>query len=248
MLTTNKKNIIWIENTESTNSYGFNYINKNDIVKDITFIITQKQTAGKGQQNNKWESQDYKNLTFSIILKPQNINAGNQFLISQIVSLSVLDYLNQYIKDVIIKWPNDIYVKNKKISGILIEHLIMGMDINFSVCGVGINVNQNIFMSDAPNPISLNQITNKEYNLKMEIEKFYEIFENNLKSVYISPTKTNTRYLNNLLGYQKERNFIANSVKFKGRIIGITEFGQLIIEKKDGNIQHFAFKEVEFII
>lgn len=248
MLTTNKKNIVWIENTESTNSYCFNYINKNDIVEDITFIITQKQTAGKGQQNNKWESQDFKNLTFSIILKPIHINAGDQFIVSQIVSLSVLDYLTHYIKDVIIKWPNDIYVKNKKISGILIEHLIMGMEINFSVCGVGININQNKFISDAPNPISLNQITQKEYNLEIEIEKFYTIFENNLNLAYESAQNINTRYLDNLLGYQQKREFIANSTKFKGKIIGVSEFGQLLIEKECGTIQQFAFKEVEFII
>ena len=122
-----------------------------------TVVSTYNQTAGRGQRGNSWESEPHKNLTFSVLLKPQHIIAREQFYISEIVSVAIVNTLRKYIIDqpIAIKWPNDIYVNDDKICGILIENTLSGYSISQSIAGIGININQQTFLSNAPNPISL---------------------------------------------------------------------------------------------
>lgn len=142
-------------------------------------ISADFQTAGHGQATNHWESEDGKNLLFSLLLRPSVIPASEQFVITEIVTLAIINALQDYIRQrITIKWPNDIYVGDKKLCGILIENALCGPVIDTCIVGIGININQELFTSDAPNPISLKQLNGRD-NDKEEI--FEEIYQNILR-------------------------------------------------------------------
>ena len=241
------KKIIVLNETESTNNYA-NQLILSDAAEEGTVVLTQFQLKGKGQVGNHWESEAGKNLLASIILFPNFLNAGKQFLLSKLISLALVEFLQSEIEDVLIKWPNDIYVGNKKIAGILIENTIKGSKLNSTVLGFGLNLNQVSFLSDAPNPISLQQITGKEYNEKRVLERILEIFfnwyirlnEENLHEVDLA-------YYAQLFRRGKWEKYIADGEEFEARISGIGEFGQLQLETRSGKTLEFMFKEVEFM-
>lgn len=142
-------------------------------------ISADFQTAGHGQATNHWESEDGKNLLFSLLLRPSVIPASEQFVITEIVTLAIINALQDYIRQrITIKWPNDIYVGDKKLCGILIENALCGPVIDTCIVGIGININQELFTSDAPNPISLKQLNGRD-NDREEI--FEEIYQNILR-------------------------------------------------------------------
>ncbi len=133
-------------------------------------VVAHDQTAGRGQRGNHWEAEPGRNLTFSLFLRPGRIAPAAQFLISEIVSLAVVKALRRHLAEtasetVTVKWPNDIYIGDRKIAGILIEHAISGMSISHTVAGIGLNVNQTRFVSDAPNPVSMAMIAGTEFDL-----------------------------------------------------------------------------------
>ena len=137
-----------------------NQLIKNTEVAEGTVVLAKEQTSGRGQVNNTWESSYGDNLLMSIVLYPEFLHAGNQFLLSKFVSLAIVDFLSYYLENVTIKWPNDIYVGNKKIAGVLIENSLRGAFISSSVVGIGLNVNQTEFSSSIPNPTSLKNESN----------------------------------------------------------------------------------------
>ena len=152
---------------ESTNQYLQNLLNEGiDIVDNI--VVTDYQTSGKGQGKNVWESENGKNLLFSIALDMSFLKAENQFLLTQIVSVTMINVLKKYLPEesLSIKWPNDIYFNNKKIAGILIKNEIRGMMMGTSIIGIGLNVNQTSFNEDLPNPISMKMITGNDFELE----------------------------------------------------------------------------------
>lgn len=127
-------------------------------------LMTLEQTAGRGQRGNTWEAEPGKNITLSLMLRPLDLDASHQFEISEAVSLGIIDLLRELgIDDVSVKWPNDIYVGDRKICGILIENALTGCRISRSIAGIGLNVNQTEFVSDAPNPISICRLTGREH-------------------------------------------------------------------------------------
>ena len=155
---------------ESTNSFLKQIIHSKE-VKNGTIVSTKHQTTGRGQRNNVWESERNKNILMSFVFFPNNIPAENQFIISKAVSLSILDLLLKYKKNVKIKWPNDIYIDDKKIAGILIENSLRGSEISNSIIGIGLNINQTFFSNKLPNPTSLKLETNKNYKTEEILTK-----------------------------------------------------------------------------
>jgi len=158
-------NIIQIENIESTNTY-LKELAHNQILEEGTVITAHNQTKGKGQRGSSWESEAGKNITCSIILYPSFLSVKKYFLLSEAVSLGVKETLNAYTNGISIKWPNDIYYLDSKIGGILIENEFIGNKYYFSIVGIGLNINQERFLSDAPNPVSLKNITGMEYDIE----------------------------------------------------------------------------------
>ena len=154
-----------LETLKSTNHY---LDNLEPTPAEGRVIMTTNQTGGVGQQGNVWESEAGKNLTFSLLLKPTFLPIASRFMLTKAISIAILDFLKQELPDqeVYIKWPNDIYFKNKKIAGILIKNEIKGMMMGTSIIGIGLNVNQESFDENLPNPISMKMITGKDYDLE----------------------------------------------------------------------------------
>lgn len=241
------KDIIKLETISSTNKYAIDLLKSDDLPEYTTFL-TFNQTDGKGQKNNSWESEPHKNFTFSIVLHPLHLVAHDQFIISQAVSLGIVDFLEKHAISAKIKWPNDIYVGNKKICGILIENTLQGSSIKNSVIGIGLNINQSVFLSDAPNPTSVYLETEKNLELDKEIVVLIENIKVRYKQTRELHNTIKKDYLRKLYRFGEVHTFLdTNANKFEGRITGIGEGGRLEIES-DNILKSFAFKEVEFII
>lgn len=244
-------NIEDLEETPSTNSY-LAELCRSGKVKEFHTITTDKQTAGRGQRGNSWESEAGKNLTFSTVLYPTALEAKNQFYLSMAIATAVICTLNEYTHEFSIKWPNDIYWKDKKIGGILIENELEGGYISQSIVGIGINVNQKVFHSSAPNPISLTQITGTVINRKKLLEKMlndfikaYIFMENKFDEASEVITKIYQKFLYRREGLHPYRDAQG---KFMAEIHKVEPSGHLVLKDEGGNLRRYAFKEVEFIL
>ena len=217
-------------------------------------ISADFQTAGHGQATNHWESEDGKNLLFSLLLRPSVIPASEQFVITEIVTLAIINALQDYIRQrITIKWPNDIYVGDKKLCGILIENALCGPTIDTCIVGIGININQELFVSDAPNPVSLKQLNGRD-NDREEI--FEEIYQNILRYYdYLADNWQNNdikqslhyEYMNNLYRRVGYHNYSTpEGEKFSAEIEEIGPQGHLTLRLQSGELRIFAFKEVIF--
>ena len=240
--------LIHISETNSTNNYLQSLCSKQK-VEELTVVVADFQTSGRGQRGNSWESDSGKNLLFSIVIFPEFLEARRQFLISQIISLAIKEELDTYTTDISIKWPNDIYWKEKKICGMLIENDLMGRNISQSIAGIGININQETFHSFAPNPVSLRQITGKEFDL-FEILKSIVL---RIQSYYSLLKKGNTesivcQYEMSLFKKEGMHRFKDANGEFLARIICVEPEGRLILEDEILNKRGYMFKEVEYLL
>lgn len=240
-------NIIHVKDCDSTNN-ALSETNKINRHEEGTIFWSDSQSAGKGQRGNKWESERGKNLLFSMLLYPK-VKANKQFIISQIVSLAVAECLLSYTEDITIKWPNDIYWKEKKICGILVENRLNGDNIEQSIAGIGININQNKFIGDAPNPISLKQITGERHNLFEILDKVrVNILNYNLQLQSGNINSIRKRYKELLFRREGYHPYNDGTTGFVARIKDIEPSGLLLLETKEGIERRFAFKEVKYIL
>jgi BirA family biotin operon repressor/biotin-[acetyl-CoA-carboxylase] ligase len=240
--------IVKLDCIESTNDYVSGLLRETK-PEEGSIYSTLFQSAGKGIGQNKWESEKGMNLLFSLILYPSFLQIEDQFLISKAVSLGIANYIQAKTNHIKIKWPNDIYYKNKKIAGILIENSIKGSTLNSSIIGVGFNLNQAEFKSDAPNPVSLHQITNKFYSIDQELVKIrtnIRFFYDKLKAG--KSEEINREYLKCLYRFNQIHEFKTNEEIFKARITGINKYGHLQLKTENNEMREYGFKEVEFVI
>jgi BirA family biotin operon repressor/biotin-[acetyl-CoA-carboxylase] ligase len=237
--------MICLRESESTNRYLEQLAGAGEMA-DETLVAADFQTAGRGQTGNSWESEAVKNLTFSLLLYPKNLRANQSFRIVELASLSVARLLNAYIRDVTVKWPNDIYWQDRKICGILIENVLSGHLIVRSIIGIGMNINQETFLSDAPVPVSLKQITGCTYGRMQLLEAFRTGFHR-LRQQFESEVhvdEIHREYLSLL--YRREGYFAYRDRHgcFEARIHHIEPSGHLILARRDGTFSRYAFKEV----
>lgn len=239
------KNSLYLNETTSTNSFLRESLRQKTLPEGFV-VFTDFQTAGKGQTENSWESEKGKNLLFSILLYPHQISIEEQFILSQIVSIALIKVLSEYCEQVKIKWPNDIYVNDKKLAGILIENSLQGAQIKSTIIGIGLNVNQTDFKSDAPNPVSLRLLNNKSYNRKVILEKIID----NILHIYSEMDKDIIRenYFTNLYRNDGFYAFRRGNKVFNARIKNVLPNGKLILSLENESTKAFYFKEVEFII
>ncbi len=244
---------IKVTETASTNTYLGRMAT---ILPGATVVYTYRQTAGRGQRGNSWESEDSKNLAFSYLLKKPRIEPSRQFFISEAVALAVADMLSQYVPEegIAIKWPNDIYYHDRKICGILIENTLGGGEITHSVIGVGININQERFVSDAPNPISLIGITGREYDLDQLLREVNERIEQYTDFSCATPDTLqalHSRYIGRLYRADGKPHQwqLPSGECFSGVIHDVQPDGQLCIRRTDtGELCKYYFKEVKHVI
>lgn len=237
-----------VDEIDSTNNYMKSLLLKQK-VKEGTIISTDFQTGGRGQRGNGWLSEKGKNLLFSIVLYPDTVKANEQFVISQTVSLAVADFLRKYTDGITIKWPNDIYWQDKKVCGILIENTLEGDEIKESVCGIGINLNQESFDSSLPNPVSLKQITGEYYEQSIMLEEVRELlfsYYEQLRRGEIQIIAEN--YRDSLFRKTGYHLFNDNTNDFIARIKDVASDGTLVLQTESGNERRFAFKEMRYVL
>ena len=234
--------LIYVPDCHSTNSLLSELNNKSELPEG-TVLVTDNQTAGRGQRGNQWESIAGENITFSVLLKPKFLNTIDQFQLSIAVSLGVARGLETVlVNQVMLKWPNDIFVEDRKIGGILIENQPQGNSLSQSIVGIGINVNQKIFSS--PIASSLSNLTGLSVDLNeilSSVMKAIEVKYLELRAGAFSLLKT--EYLKQLYKFAQRRPFEANGHIFSGSIVDVDEQGRLCIET-DGAVKRFSFKEV----
>ena len=240
-----------IDPVDSTNNFTFELCKKAK-VKEGSVYITDEQYAGRGHNQNHWESEKEKNLTLSLVIYPGFIEPSQQFLITQFISLAITDFLKTIVNknDVKIKWPNDIYIRDSKVCGILIQNSIVGNKIDYSIVGIGLNVNQKKFYSDAPNPISILNCIDKESDLEKLLNSLLGFIGNRYEQLNIKSElpAIESEYLMNLYRYNKASDFIDDNRVFTGKIVGIGEYGRLIISSGSSIVKQYNFKEIEFVL
>ena len=229
--------IQWLDSCESTNTY---IASQTPLMADGDVVAARTQSAGRGQRGNSWEAEPGANLTFSMLLRPAELAPARQFELSMAVSLAIVDVLDGLLPDHLsaqIKWPNDIYVADKKICGILIEHSLSGSKIQHTIVGIGLNVNQRQFTSDAPNPVSLIQLNGRTTALEPLLQQ--------LCDTIIADTR---RYDTAAL----RRRYFAKLYRGTGLHPYIdTDSGERFLAEiadvaADGQLRRYAFKEVAF--
>lgn len=227
-----------------------------------TVVYTDRQTAGRGQQGNSWESEPFKNVTMSILLRPENVAPNQQFWLSEISALAVERVLSKYIGNVSIKWPNDVYYKDFKICGMLIEHSLSGGKINYTIPGIGINVNQRVFLSDAPNPISLVNVLGHEVPTSEILDGLVDEILTMCGQLPEKAEEIHREFLSKLYrrdGFHEYQSTIRSASTdglsvleegehFQARIVNVHPDGMLALMTTEGHIHTFAFKEVAFIL
>lgn len=242
-LFTNRQ-IIKLPKVDSTNTY-LSQIQRT--LPEGSIVWALDQTKGRGQSDHKWDSQSNKNLTFSILMNPVFLQAYEQFYMSKVVALAVSDFISLHTDNVSIKWPNDIYVADKKVSGILIENVIERANIKQTIAGIGININQEKFAGHIPNPVSLTQITGKTYDIEeclLEVSDLLSYRYAMLKNKELATIDKN--FDETLYQYHKLCKFNANGEVFEGSITGVEATGELLIKDKSGKTRKYLHKEVEF--
>lgn len=238
------KNLVFVPECPSTNAFALQ-ISQQQRAEEGTLVITDHQTAGKGQRGNTWEAEPGKNLTFSLILKPAFLAVNKQFFLNIVICLALKDYLTEETPDdTYIKWPNDILVHERKISGILIENQLQGNTIVTAVAGVGLNINQQRF--SVPRATSLSLISSRDYDLQQVLHTVLGYIESRylqLRSGRYESLKD--EYLQYLYRRNESHTFVSGGASFVGVIEDVDEVGRLLIRTTEG-MRAFGVKEVGF--
>ena len=249
-----------ITETPSTNTWLMEHCREEDYPNLFT-VYTFRQTAGRGQAGNAWESEPGKNLSFSTLFRISTIEQAAR--LNMLVPLAVVRVLGESFT---IKWPNDIYWGDKKVAGLLNENVIIGSRIAFAVAGIGVNVNQEVFRSDAPNPVSLRQITGKTYELEPLIDRIVDEMRA-LLPLLDDQEALKQQYMAHL--YRREGFYpyverevsvapttIAQAgktneekhVPFLAEIADVDGFGRLVLRTETGELRTYHFKEIRFVL
>jgi BirA family biotin operon repressor/biotin-[acetyl-CoA-carboxylase] ligase len=242
------QNLVTLKEVDSTNNFLKNILSNSKPVPEGTVIMAETQFAGRGQRENVWHAEPGKNLTFSILLKPTFLSAGEQFDLTRTISLGVYDALQPLLGSKLkIKWPNDVYYNNNKLGGMLIENILQGSQIKNAIVGIGLNINQENFHDKAGNATSLKQILQKDYDLKdilSEICRNIEAYYLQLKAGKVGFIRN--MYLSRLYWLNETRQFKSNGEVFEGSITDVKDNGLLVVSRETGD-HIYNLKEIEFL-
>lgn len=210
---------------------------KGEWPEEELFLYAGYQTAGRGQTGNGWESEPDKNLICSILLPNKNL-----YFLNIAVSVAIIRLIGEPFT---IKWPNDIYYRDKKLAGILLENAIVGSMVKYSIAGVGLNVNQTKFTSDAPNPVSLKQITGKTYDIDQLMKDLFEA----VKAVLNEPEERIwSEYKDHLYRREGWYAYEDHNGRFEARIIDVLPTGEIVLQDKQGNERIYHFKQIRYVL
>ena len=232
-----------------------------DELPHLYTIRTDYQTAGRGQAGNSWESEEGKNLLFSALLRYEDVLAAEQWRVSMLVAVALWEVLAKYLpqEQLTIKWPNDIYFGDKKLVGILIENSLIGGYVGYSIAGIGVNVNQTKWLSTAPNPISMKEITGQEYDVEGLMREWIEAIRAWEKC---TTEELSTAYLQRIYRREGWHKYVEREVSvlptmsaqqntegaFLAEFVGVTEQGELVLRMQDKTEKKYHFKQIRFVL
>jgi BirA family biotin operon repressor/biotin-[acetyl-CoA-carboxylase] ligase len=240
-------NIIFHEALASTNTEAASML-RNEEPPEGTVVHASFQTAGKGHAGNTWSSDEGSNLLFSVILYPQSLIPEDQFLLSMTISLGLCEFLDRHCSGSMVKWPNDIILNDRKIAGILIENSIMGTNIESSIAGIGLNLNQTFFKGVTPSPASLRSATGSEYDIQTCLKEVLTDIDIRYRQLlYGNRKQIRKDYLSRMWRMLEWHSFASGGNVFRGRIRDVMDHGHLAVEKEDGSIICYSFKEISYL-
>lgn len=237
--------IHYIEQTTSTNDEA-----RKECYDHLDAIWSEYQTSGRGQRGHSWHSAEGENVTFSVVLKPTFLPVVEQFLLSEVVALALVDTMAEYGIECRIKWTNDLYAGDSKLAGVLIEHQLSTEGFVRTIVGIGLNINQREFPADLPNPTSMALLRSLSFDRREVLERYMA----NLEAWYgrlLEGNKSAIEERYRELMYHLDEQHIyalASGEKFRAIIRGVRPSGELRLEHEDGTIREYAFKEVEFVL
>ena len=261
---------MYIDQTDSTNSLMQRLLKGEEqeyaacLKADVPLIYTTYQTAGRGQMGNGWESERGKNLLLSYLLREPEVNISELFLLNVIAAVAahrtIAEWLSYEQRPMLsIKWPNDIYIGNRKIAGILVENSLCGTKIQHSIAGIGINVNQEQWVSGAPNPVSIKQLT----GVRADIDAIVKRFEHKLETTLSwTPVQLRNYYRVHQYRCNGYWPFVEREVstaptmnataevegQFMAKIEGFLPTGELLLRDQQGNVRKYHFKQVRYVL
>lgn len=254
--------IEFVEEIKSTNTELMQRAASGAQLPHMFTLCTFRQTAGRGQRGNGWESEPDKNISFTTVLDSSGLPAERLWQLSMLASVSVAEALRTYGLEAEVKWPNDIYVGDLKICGILIENVLLGSRICCSLAGIGVNINQEVFVSNAPNPTSMKLLAGQDFDKKEVLSRILSEMERLWPLVLDGSPALHERFMQLL--YRREGVWrwreVASSVApmmiaqseessdFLASIEGVNELGQLLLRREDGTLSTYSFKEIKYII
>ncbi|GMQ24942.1 biotin--[acetyl-CoA-carboxylase] ligase [Algoriphagus sp. oki45] len=239
------KDVLFLPECHSTNDTAMQLV-RSGKAQEGTVVICSHQSKGKGQRGNVWEVEPGKNLTFTLVLRPDFLDVSQQFLLNMFVSNAIQRVLQDYIPDLQIKWPNDLVApKRGKLGGILIENILGQKGWEYALVGIGININQVKFLSNKA--CSLSSLTGSEYDL----EELFKLLMAQLEQGYIALKKgkhkeIKEKYLSHLFRLGEWAYFFIRSNRIKAKIDGISQEGKLVVEYENGDFEEFDLKEIQF--
>lgn len=236
--------------TDSTNVWAQQLISAGQAI-DKLLLTTDFQTKGKGLDSNSWQSKPGENLLFSLVVKPVNCEPTGQFVITQAVSLGILHAIAAFLPeaDLKIKWPNDIYVGNQKLCGMLIANAIIGQTMAWTTIGIGLNVNQLHFEAHLPNPISMAAFSGKQFDREKVLQSIVNEIDSRLQQAWQPPMRAllGKHYLSGLYRYMEWSSYRYGEKQITARIVGLAPFGQLRLETTENELLVCDLKEITFL-
>jgi BirA family biotin operon repressor/biotin-[acetyl-CoA-carboxylase] ligase len=242
--------VIRLDKTTSTNAHIIDLL-KSSRPDEGLVVTADNQLAGRGQENNTWESEPGKNLTISVLLFPRFLPPDRQILLSMAIALGVYDlvYYKVNSQPVKIKWPNDIYIGDRKVCGLLIQNSVIGNIFEYSVAGIGLNVNQEKFLSDALNPVSIKMVTGREYSLNETLDQLCKWLDSRYSQLRMGDRKGITEeYLSLMYRLNEWRIYEIRGSAAEAKIVGVNNYGHLQLEERNGNRSECDAKEVKFLL
>jgi BirA family biotin operon repressor/biotin-[acetyl-CoA-carboxylase] ligase len=237
---------IELQQVESTNNYATGLVHAG-LAQSGTAVFAHHQSKGKGQRNKEWLSEQGKNIALSIIFKPPTLSLSQSFLLSMATAVAVHRFFSQYAgSETKVKWPNDLYWRDRKAGGILIENIVKGSKWEWAIVGIGININQTTFGDLDTKVVSLKQITGKDYEplqlakeLCSHLEQTYNLLRKLRAEIY-------AQYRNNLYKLNETVRLKHNSRVFDAVIRDVSTLGELIVET--ATEERFNVGEVEWVL
>ncbi len=243
------RQLVWLPACPSTNTVA-QQLQRENRASDGCTVITGHQTAGRGQRGNQWEAAAHENLTLSVVWHTTFLAVAEQFLLSQAVALAALDWARRWLgasagPSLRVKWPNDLYVGNQKLGGILIENTLSGPKIQCSIVGIGLNVNQQAFA--VATATSLSQLTGRAYDLAEAAARLLECLEARylqLRAGRVSQLRQD--YLAALYRYRQPHQFLVDGQEATGEIVGVEADGRLAVQLA-GGMRYFGLQEIRYL-